>query len=466
MRFILQLIKRSIWIVTILLVVAYFAVPPIAKFFVDSRYKSKFSTYMLKSDQPKPLNLNPNEKILHRALNLDTYLSILGSNIWHFPELVFDYLTTFTIYPNISHRSFGLFVDGSKAPVNKILDDLDELNITSTAIRVYVTKDYINSKEYQENLELAKKLHRSGRDVMLVLAQLYESFSGDLYGLLDQITSDFGKYVNFYQAGEAINRDKWGMINKERFSKYIMAIYQSLSINDPEAKIVGPGVIDFEWYYTVYYLNLADEFIDIQGALLYVDREGEPENSRYGFDTIKKVHLLKAINPHKPLWITEVNWPIKNTNQYKPTSSKEAVSLEKYRDYMLRYLIEILADGYVDRIYWWQLYAKGYGLIDHTTGKRYLAFDAYKKLVALISCSQLLKKENKNGKYKYLFQKENAIITILWQRDNLPPSKTPPNLRCRSFDSSKRGYVFQVGSTPIVCGDRLSLEFINKVMKK
>jgi len=98
--------------------------------------------------------------------------------------------------------------------------------------------------------------------------------------------------------------------------------------------LVGPSVIDFEWYYTVYYLNLAEDFIDIQGSLLYVDRVKEPENRQNGFNTVEKVHFLKAIAPDKPLWITEVNWLLKIQAVLNNISERGSNSKE-YRDYMV-----------------------------------------------------------------------------------------------------------------------------------
>jgi|GEM_PF-401591 hypothetical protein len=466
MGFILRIIKKTIASFILLLVLSYFIVPPIANLFVDDVYTNGLSTKMLKSDQPKSLSFSDDDKILHRALNIDTYLSILGSTIWHLPSVAFNYLMIKQKHPKVLNQSFGVFVDASKAPINRIMQNLDELNITSTAIRIYVTKEYVQSDNYRQNLLLAKKLHDSGRSIMLVLAQLYETFSPNLYWTLNKITSDFSDYVDYYQAGEAINRDKWGVLNKDRFRRYILSIYQNLSLNDPEAKIVGPAVIDFEWYYTIYYLNMAEDFIDIQGTLLYVDRVKEPENEQYGFDTIKKVRLLKAIKPDKPLWITEVNWPIRGTGEFRPTSKKEAVSIEDYRNYMIRYLIQVLADGQVKRVYWWQLHARGYGLIDHTNGKKYPAFDAYKKLITLLSGSKLTKIEVKDSKYSYQFKKGEAIFTILWQKDGKTPIKAPIFLKCISFDDEIKGYTSLIGSTPIVCGDKLSLEYIDKVIRK
>ncbi len=95
-------------------------------------------------------------------------------------------------------------VDSSKAPINKILKEIDELNIVSTAIRVYITPDYLNSKSYQDNLKLAEELKRRGKSVMLVLAQLKETFSYNIQILVDKVIKDFGEFGGFFINSEEV----------------------------------------------------------------------------------------------------------------------------------------------------------------------------------------------------------------------------------------------------------------------
>ena len=42
------------------------------------------------------------------------------------------------------------------------------------------------------------------------------------------------------------------------------------------------------------------------------------------------------------------------------------MSEQDYADFMLRYLVLALASGMVERVYWWRLAARGFGLIDDT----------------------------------------------------------------------------------------------------
>ncbi len=69
------------------------------------------------------------------------------------------------------------------------------------------------------------------------------------------------------------------------------------------------------------------------------------------------------------IYITEVNWPLSNTAPYAPTSEKECVSNEKYSKYMLKYLSIAKKSKKIQKVFWHQLIAPGYGLVDNRDGK-------------------------------------------------------------------------------------------------
>jgi hypothetical protein len=94
-----------------------------------------------------------------------------------------------------------------------------------------------------------------------------------------------------------------------------------------------------------------------------------------GFSLIGKIKLLNALLSLSPktaneLIITETNWPIKNTAPYAPTSEHECVSEEDYAAFMVRYHLLAFASQRVSSVYWHQLIAPGYGLIDNREGIR------------------------------------------------------------------------------------------------
>ena len=104
-------------------------------------------------------------------------------------------------------------------------------------------------------------------------------------------------------------------------------------------------------------------------SLLYVDRRGAPENRQLGFDTEGKVRLLAAIAGTARLvvsdrqWISEVNWPLRE-GPHSPAGKSVAVDEEAQADFLVRYFLLAAGTGRVERIDWWQLVAKGYGLCD------------------------------------------------------------------------------------------------------
>ena len=104
-------------------------------------------------------------------------------------------------------------------------------------------------------------------------------------------------------------------------------------------------------------------------SLLYVDRRGAPENRQLGFDTEGKVRLLAAIAGTARLlasgrqWIPEVNWPLRE-GPHSPAGKSVAVDEEAQADFLVRYFLLAGGSGRVERIDWWQLVAKGYGLCD------------------------------------------------------------------------------------------------------
>ncbi len=83
------------------------------------------------------------------------------------------------------------------------------------------------------------------------------------------------------------------------------------------------------------------------------------------------------------IYITEVNWPISNTTPYAPTSEKECVSCDDYTKYMLDYFKIAQDSKKIKRVYWHQLIAPGYGLVDNRDGKilKYPQFYVFKELL-------------------------------------------------------------------------------------
>ena len=139
----------------------------------------------------------------------------------------------------------------------------------------------------------------------------------------------------------------------------------------PDALVVGPAVIDFEQHATAAVVNRRHPTLrfDALASLLYVDRRGAPENRQLGVDTVDKVTLAAAVAESGRLvgrrasWVTEVNWPLRE-GPHSPAGRSVAVDEETQADYLARYYLLALGTGLVERVYWWQLAARGYGLAE------------------------------------------------------------------------------------------------------
>ena len=80
------------------------------------------------------------------------------------------------------------------------------------------------------------------------------------------------------------------------------------------------------------------------------------------------VHGLRGFH------VTETNWPLRGTGNhsplagpYTPRSYVESplhVDEATYAAYMIRYALIALCSGMTERVWWWRLAARGYGLVD------------------------------------------------------------------------------------------------------
>ena len=242
-------------------------------------------------------------------------------------------------------------------------------------------------------VEFAQKFNKtSKKDILLNIMQDRQNIENPklLKENLELIFIKFATLVDEYQIATTINRAKWGFFSVQEYLNFYKIAQDLKEEKYPNIKLLGPSVIDFEYYYNVRAMfNFQNIKYDIVSSLLYVDRRGSPKNTQYGFfDTKNKIDLLyslvKLSNKCKnEIYITEVNWPISNTAPYAPTSEKECVSLEDYTKYMLDYFKIARDSKKIKRVYWHQLVATGYGLVDNRDGKivKYPQFYAFKEMI-------------------------------------------------------------------------------------
>ena len=226
---------------------------------------------------------------------------------------------------------------------------------------------------------------------------------------------------------------KWGIWTFEEYARMIDGV-AALRERHSHIKFVGPSAIDFEYHYLVTALHtLRGRFrFDALSHLLYVDRRGAPENPQGPFAALEKFALARAIAQgasacRDKLLVTEVNWPLKDTGVYSPIGSPylypgqqvhgASVSESDYADYMLRYLVQAICSGMVERVYWWRLVARGFGLVDDTDARQWRtrpAYDALKYFLSRLGQSTFTEKlTSPEDTYLFAFERPDGERVVL-----------------------------------------------------
>ena len=335
------------------------------------------------SDQPYPIKDKAYKKRMRRK-HLWDYLPLFLTNFLFFPLSVL-LMPLYRGGQKDKQNFYGMGVDIDKGESQKVL--IDELGIKHLLIRMPLWQ----MDRVEEYVTFAKSFGED-KHILLNILQDREHIedSALLKKDIESIFEKFGSFVNEYQVGNAINRTKWGFFSMREYLEWYKSIQQIRDAKYPQLKLIGSSVIDFEYHYTVRTLfNFFKLKYDKLSALLYVDRRGAPKNRQMGiFDTKNKIDMLYSLTKLSPktdasIYITEVNWPLSNTAPYAPTSEVECVSEEEYARYMLEYHTIALHTNKIERIYWHQLIAAGYGLVDDREGilRKTKAFERYKRMI-------------------------------------------------------------------------------------
>jgi hypothetical protein len=267
-----------------------------------------------------------------------------------------------------------------------LLASFDRLGLRQALIRLHPWQE-----RHDEEEALARALAARGVELAFALPQSRELVRdrGRWRAGIEELATRFVPYGRRFQIGQAINRSKWGVWS---YGEYLELAAEAAGIlrRHGEVELAGPAVIDFEAHATAAVVNRrrAGLAFDALASLLYVDRRGAPENRQLGYDTADKVTLLAAIAETSRLvgrrrqWITEVNWPLRE-GPHSPAGKSVAVDEPTQADYLVRYFLAALGTGYVERVYWWQLVARGYGLIDPGAGGELRRRPAFSALATL-----------------------------------------------------------------------------------
>ena len=311
---------------------------------------------------------------------------------------------------------FSMGVDFEREP-ELTLELLDELKVQRVLLRLKLWEMHKISELKEFILALGEK------KVILKILQDTEHVE-DLELLQKDLRTIFTKlnsHVDIYEIGSTINRAKWGFFSVDEYSHFYKTAYDLKVKEFEHIKLIGSGVIDFEYHFTAHTLfNFFNYKYDGVSSLLYVDRRGAPENMQMGFSLSDKIAWLSTmvwISPKtkQTLHITETNWPITGTAPYAPTSEHECISEELYADFLLRYYMLAFASQQVDSVSWHQLIAPGYGLIDNRNGiKKRSAFTTYKFMLQNLKNAQFLRLDIKRGYYILQCLVNNQLLQIHW----------------------------------------------------
>jgi len=259
----------------------------------------------------------------------------------------------------------GLAVRPWRSDPEAHLREIDGLGVGPILLRLHPWES-----DHGEEERLAEGLVSRGHELAFVIPQNRDLVRDRARwrASIVELAARFRPYGRHFQIGQAINRSKWGIwTHGEYVDLYLEATEILRKIEGVE--VLGPSVIDFEFQALLSLVNRGTPGLhfDIVSSLLYVDRRGAPENRQMGLDTVDKVALLRAIaeigrNSSERCWITEVNWPLWE-GPHSPAGKTVSVGEDEQANYLVRYYLLALGTGLVERVYWWRLIARGYGLI-------------------------------------------------------------------------------------------------------
>ena len=320
---------------------------------------------------------------------------------------------------------------------------IDSLNVRRIAIRIPL-HDIARLDEYVSFIG-----HFSGFEILVVVLQDRDFIEdkAKLEHSLRLIFAALSGIAGRYQIGNAVNRLKWGFISQREYFEFYQTAWNLRNREFPDLKLLGGAVIDFELeeHLGALYNCFPFEY-DGYASLLYVDRRGAPENRQLGFDLSGKIGLLARFvagsrKLHSRgaafLWITEVNWPLKDTGRHAPSLDDCRVGESEQLFFLVRYFLLALAAGSIAACFWHQLIAPGYGLIDNRGGalRRRPAFYGFATLCRLFNGARIedFCRQKELGHYRLTARKDGVEILALWRCGGTVSIPMPPDKKAISI---------------------------------
>lgn len=350
-----------------------------------------------------------------------------------------------------SHDFFCMGIDFQREP-DETLILLDELGVNRVLLRCKLWE----MDRLQELKSYIKRLENKKVTLKIMQDREHIEELTLLRDDLDTIFTELDGLIDIYEIGTTINRAKWGFFSVDEYNNFYKTAYDLKTTKFSNIKLIGSGVIDFEYHFTAHTLfNFFNYKYDGVSSLLYVDRRGAPENTQLGFTLSDKIAWLSTMVWLSPkstqdLHITETNWPLTGTAPYAPTSEHECIDEELYSDFMLRYHLLAFASQQINSLSWHQLIAPGYGLVDNRNGiQKRVAYQTYMYMLQTLKKAQFLRLDIKRDYYILQCLVEDKLLQIHW-------SLKPTTLQNEEFFTvySKNGELHKektlsIGSSPL-----------------
>lgn len=396
------------------------------------------------SDQPHQ-HASPLAKLVTRLRDLPDHLHGLGTAALSLPRVLRRTRQLLAAPRHALLDGIGVAVR-PHADCEALLAGLADLGCRHVALRVHPW-----DSDHDAEVETARRLAQAGYELLIALPQNRTLVRDPARwrAAIEELAERLGPYAAAYQLGQAINRSKWGIWTLREYFELAEVASEIVRSRWPGAKIVGPGVIDFEPHSTLAVVNRSGGVrLDALASLLYVDRRGAPENPQLGLDAEGKAAFFLATaetsrNCGPESWITEVNWPLRE-GPHSPAGQSVSVDEQAQASYLARFYLLTHGAGFAQRVYWWQLVAKGYGLIDPVgggLGRRRPAFAALATLVEeLAGTRRVGSLEVPAGARAPVFEKpDGGLIAACWTSDGRPLDVVLPGgvRRLREQDGSE-----------------------------
>ncbi|MCC5808591.1 MAG: hypothetical protein JJU00_19850 [Opitutales bacterium] len=360
---------------------------------------------------------------------------IVGENLPKLPSLWRCYrkclAEAFTRPVKMGGR-IGMSLDAEDPAVDAHVAYLTALPAVSVFIRIC---QHQGDSGIGRATEVIRRLRSAGNEVSVGLVQCRESFlrPGAWAAFVERALESVGDYVRYVEVGHAVNRVKWGMWRLDEI-RCLWKCVPRLRERYPGIQFLGPGVNDFEYHYFTPLIRRMRVGVDGLSCHLYVDRRGAPEERQAGFSLVEKCCLGQAMARHfgtRGFYVTETNWPRTGADTYSPLTcgyrfpgqadSKLHVDVETYAAYMLRYYLISLTSGSVERVWWWRLAARGFGLADEgDESLDTLPCRAFRCFAQTLGDAVFLRREERGGSVWFAFDRGTVAYTLSPVRVQVP----------------------------------------------